>query len=165
MRIMRGILLLTGFVALALELPLVSAAGIGVGNVLAYDREAKMVMLTDRSLWSLADAVDRVPAELSAGDRVQFSYETADGKIGKIIEINVTRQNRHDGARRAVNGTVLAFDRKAQTLILEDKSVWPFDQVNEILLGDIVAGNRVRIEYETSEQGDVVIRDFRIIAY
>ena len=59
------------------------------GHVLAYDRKAHVIVLTDKSTWSLpADMM--VPADLGAGDRVLFEYETA-GEDGLTAITAVTR--------------------------------------------------------------------------
>ncbi|MCU9849072.1 hypothetical protein OEZ60_13775 [Defluviimonas sp. WL0024] len=43
-------------------------------------------------------------------------------------------------------GTILAFDRVDRVIVLEDKTVWQFDEKTE-LAPDLVAGDTVRIIY------------------
>ncbi|WP_417525496.1 hypothetical protein [Marinovum sp.] len=52
------------------------------GLVLAYDRQANVIVLTDFTVWEIPGALE-VPADLAAGDRVHFVYETA-GEDGMV---------------------------------------------------------------------------------
>ena len=150
------------FVALSFT---AAAADIGVGKVLAFDRDAMRLVLTDRSVWTLGAAADRVPEKLSAGDRVQFSYRNGDNGIGEIIELNVMRERTADGVRVSESGTVLAYDRKAQLLILEDKSTWSLASMQNSLPIGITAGDRVRIEYGSGEDGSRQVHEVRVITF
>jgi hypothetical protein len=151
------------FVLLMMLSSAASSAGISVGKVLAFDREAQRLVLTDRSIWSLAAASQSLPDELSAGDRVQFSYRDTDNDVGEIIEINVMREFTEQGVRVSASGTVLAFDRVAQLLVLEDKSAWSLANMQNTLPIGIAVGNRVRIEYESAEDGSRLVREVRVI--
>lgn len=46
------------------------------GLVLAYDRQAGVIVLQDLTVWELPEGLD-VPTDLGAGDRVMFTYESA----------------------------------------------------------------------------------------
>lgn len=162
---MNRIISISGAAVLASFLPAAMAVGIEAGTVLAYDRKAQVLVLNDRSLWSLAQAESGELDRLSAGDRVQFSHRTRDDGTGVILEISIIREPVEEGMRRSVNGTVAAHDRKAQVLILDDKSLWSLDKIDAGLLGAIEVGNRVRIEYEVDREGVSAIRDIRVIAY
>ena len=43
-------------------------------------------------------------------------------------------------------GTILAFDRVAKVIVLEDKTIWPVGEATE-LSEDLVAGDKVTIVY------------------
>lgn len=150
---------------LALLSTVANAADIAVGKVLAYDRQGQRLVLTDRSIWSLAATGGSVPAELSAGDRVQFSYRDVEDGIDEIIEINVMRKFTEAGVRVSASGTVLAFDRTAQILVLEDKSAWPLSNMQNTLPINIAIGDHVRIEYESGEDGTRRVHGIRVINY
>ena len=156
--------LIIGFTSLVLALPL-AAADIAAGRVLAYDRNAKTLVLTDRSVWSLADTSAALPDNLSAGDRVQFSYESDEDGVSDIIEINIVREADASSAPDRTDGVVLAFDRKANMMILEDKTAWSLDALETPLPASIKAGDRIRIEYESDEEGIAKINEIRIITY
>ena len=49
-----------------------------------------------------------------------------------------------------VSGTVLAFDRVAQVIVLEDKSVWSLADGGAAAPEGLVAGDTVTIEFQTS---------------
>jgi hypothetical protein len=57
------------------------------GTILAYDRLANIIVLTDKSYWTINDKT-LVPADLAAGDKVQIVF-TSDGDngIGKVSEL------------------------------------------------------------------------------
>jgi hypothetical protein len=60
------------------------------GLVLAYDRQANVLVLNDRTIWELPETLE-IPADLIAGDKVHLMYETAgeDG-LTKIDAIHRT---------------------------------------------------------------------------
>ena len=62
----------------------------------------------------------------------------------------------------ATDGTVLALDRKARTLILADKTVWPLELLDSALPADLKAGDRIEIEYESDEEGVSAIKSIRV---
>lgn len=119
--------------------------------------------MTDRSVWSLVATESPVPAELSAGDRVQFSFRQVDNGIAEIIEINVMREFTEEGVRVSASGTVLAFDRVARMLVLDDKSAWLLEDMQNSLPIRITIGDRVRVEYESAEDGTQRVREVRVI--
>lgn len=43
-------------------------------------------------------------------------------------------------------GTVLAFDRVAKIIVLDDKTIWPVGEATEVT-ADLVAGDKVKIIY------------------
>ncbi|WP_299816903.1 hypothetical protein [uncultured Jannaschia sp.] len=52
------------------------------GTILAYDRQANVIVFSDRSVWELGDL--EVPEDLEAGDRVTIDFTSAgDSGIGK----------------------------------------------------------------------------------
>ena len=161
---MRTLFLLTALILSNALTAAAQAADIGVGRVLAFDRDAQRLVLTDRSSWSLASVSSRIPEELSAGDRVQFSYEAEDSGPGEIIEINVTRESDAEAVRISESGTVFAIDRAAKVLVLEDKSAWFLATMRNALPVGISAGDRVRIEFEPGEGGSRRVHEIRIIA-
>ncbi len=70
---------------LALAAAAPASADETTGRILAYDRLANVLVMADRTVWTLpADLL--VPADMEAGDRVRMVYGTA-GEDG------VTRMN------------------------------------------------------------------------
>ena len=60
-------------------------------------------------------------------------------------------------------GTILALDRKAKIMVLTDRSSWPLENLKAQAPGALKAGDRVRIEYESSEDGISAINRVEII--
>ncbi len=52
-------------------------------------------------------------------------------------------------------GEIQAFDRKANILVFNDKTVWPLEKMKSELSADLKAGNRVEIQYDSSEEEGV----------
>ena len=50
-------------------------------------------------------------------------------------------------AADSVTGTILAFDRVARVIVLDDKSVWPIVPKDFPIPDDLVAGEKIRIDY------------------
>jgi hypothetical protein len=48
-----------------------------VGKILAYDRVAKIIVMDDKTVWTLVGTTTDVPPDLKAGDKVTIDYETA----------------------------------------------------------------------------------------
>ncbi|TMV10117.1 hypothetical protein FGK63_03385 [Ruegeria sediminis] len=55
------------------------------GTILAYDRVEGLIVLTDKTVWSL-ELIEAAPEGLVAGDMIHIEYETA-GEDG-ITKIN-----------------------------------------------------------------------------
>ena len=45
------------------------------GHIRAYDRVAGLIVLTDKTVWQLPADMD-IPADLGAGDRVHFEFDS-----------------------------------------------------------------------------------------
>jgi hypothetical protein len=155
---MKKIIILFGLTAMV-GIAAAQSIGIEVGKVLAIDREAKLIVLTDRSAWSMATVRDEMFDELSAGDRVQFSYKTPDEGLPAVIEIDISHHAGDTGGTEIAEGTVLAYDRRAQLLVLADKSVWPLGNLDPGPPPGLGAGNRVRIEYKSGKDGSIAVED------
>lgn len=55
------------------------------GAVLAYDRKAQLIVLEDKTVWTLEGSEVAVPPDLKAGDRIEIDFEFAgDDGITKI---------------------------------------------------------------------------------
>lgn len=92
---------LTAALAALVALPATfAAADQTTGLVLAHDRKAHILILTDLTVWELPSAL-MVPADLGAGDRVVLSYETAgeDGltSIDALERIAIALKDDEDG--------------------------------------------------------------------
>ncbi len=159
---MKILKLLTGF-AVVVVCTSGFAVDITVGTVLAFDRDARILVLTDRTVWSLAESSAPIPDDLEAGARVQFSYESDEDGIADIIEIRVSREALGQGATDVAQGTVLAYDRKARLLVFEDKTTWSLDTMTSSLPFGLDAGDRVEIRYESDEDGVVIIKEISIL--
>lgn len=46
------------------------------GAVVAYDRKAGVIVLEDKTIWSLEGSEATPPADLKAGDRVKIEYQS-----------------------------------------------------------------------------------------
>ena len=66
-------LVITAAVAALFALP--AYADETKGEILAYDRQANILVLSDKTVWQLPATLD-VPADLAAGDTVQLVYTT-----------------------------------------------------------------------------------------
>ena len=58
-------------------------------------------------------------------------------------------------AQDIVEGTILAFDRKANVLVFTDKTVWPLEKLESPAPASLNAGDRVRIQYDSNEDDGV----------
>ncbi len=57
------------------------------GTVVAFDRKANVLVLNDKTVWSL-ETLKTIPAGLKSGDLVQINFTSnADNGWGKIDEI------------------------------------------------------------------------------
>ncbi|SEM78563.1 hypothetical protein [Palleronia pelagia] len=60
------------------------------GTVLAFDRMAQVIVLDDKSVWSLEDGGATAPEGLVAGDTVTIDFQTvSDNGFGKILGIGI----------------------------------------------------------------------------
>jgi hypothetical protein len=59
------------------------------GHVLAYDRKAGIIVLTDKTVWTMSGNI-ALPDDLGRGDRVLIEYETA-GEDGLTAIDGITR--------------------------------------------------------------------------
>ncbi len=139
------------------------AADITTGTVLAFDRKANLIVLTDRTVWSLEGKTARMPEGLAAGDRVEFSYEADEDGIADIRDIKVIRETLSRGQSDSVEGIVLAFDRKANRLVLADRTAWSLEGIKSSPPAALKSGDRVEIEYESDEDGVLVVHEIKIL--
>ncbi|MDH3217759.1 MAG: hypothetical protein OEN01_16040 [Candidatus Krumholzibacteria bacterium] len=58
-------------------------------------------------------------------------------------------------AEDITEGTVLAFDRKANILVFTDKTVWPLEKLKVPLAEDLKAGDRIEVRYDSNEDDGV----------
>ena len=56
-----------------------------------------------------------------------------------------------------VESAVLAYDRKANIIVLRDKTVWDLDLLAEPLTEDFSAGDKIEIRYESNEDDGVQV--------
>lgn len=59
------------------------------GEILAFDRQAKIIVMTDKTIWPLPAALE-VPGDLAHGDLVHIDF-TSDGDNGVISVDKITR--------------------------------------------------------------------------
>ena len=59
------------------------------GTILAYDREARLLVFDDKSTWSLRGMRGEMPFGLDAGDRVEIEYEPADDGFAVVYDITI----------------------------------------------------------------------------
>lgn len=62
------------------------------GTIVAFDRQAKVIVFKDKTIFTIEGSEAAVPEGLKAGDRVEMQYETAgeDG-LTKIDSIKVVQ--------------------------------------------------------------------------
>ena len=56
-----------------------------------------------------------------------------------------------------LDGTVLAYDRKAGVIVLRDKSVIPLANLQGDVPEDLVAGDLVNVRYESNEDDGIYL--------
>lgn len=136
-----------------------AAADVTQGTILALDRKARLLVLEDRTAWSLELMKSDIAADLKAGDRVEIVYESDEEGIGEIKSIKpISPPPPAEGASDATGGTVLVYDRKANLLVLTDRTVWALDLMQSPMPAGIEAGSRIQIEYESDEEGVSAIK-------
>ena len=145
------------------------AGDISQGAVIAYDRKANTLVLADRTVWSLQDLKSEPPTGLKAGDRVEIHYQSDEDGISSIDSIillkeTMSKETMSDaGAGDVSQGTVLALDRKARTLVLTDRTVWALELLKSDLPTGLKAGDRVQIDYEGDEEGVASISSITLL--
>jgi len=60
--------------------------------VLVFDRKARILVLTDRTVWELESLKSDLPAGLKAGDRVEIEYESDEEGVSAINSIAIISQ-------------------------------------------------------------------------
>ncbi len=149
--------------ALLLVAPQVGAQDITDGTILALDREAKVLILTDRTTWSLENLKSSLPADLKAGDRIEIKYESDEDGVSAINDIRLLPVKASaPGAPDITDGTVLVFDRKANVIVLTDRTTWSLENLKSSLPAGLKAGDRIRIQYESDEEGVSAINSIKI---
>ena len=148
---------------LLIAAPTAGALDVTQGNILALDRKARLLVLQDRTVWSLELMKSEVDAKLKSGDRVEISYESDEEGVGEIKSIvMLPPQAPREGAPDVTEGTVLVFDRKAKLLVLTDRTVWALEMLKSSLPAGIEAGKRVHIEYQSDEEGVSAINSITV---
>jgi len=134
--------------------PRAGAVDVSQGTILALDRMARLLVLEDRTVWSLELMSSQLSAELKAGDRIEITYESDEEGVGDIKSIvMLPPRPPEEGAPDVSDGTVLVYDRKANLLVLTDRTVWALEALKSPLPAGIEAGSQVHIEYESDEEG------------
>ena len=72
-KFIRVVLIAPALAATALPL---HAADLIDGTVLAHDRVANIIVLSDKSVWPLDSLQTSLPEDLVAGERIEISYES-----------------------------------------------------------------------------------------
>ena len=142
-----------------------ASADITGGTILALDRQAKVMVLTDRTVWPLELLESAAPGGLKAGDRVGIEYESDEDGVSAIKSIRLLSAEPEQAAPGAADVTVvtvLVHDRMARILVLTDRTVWPLELLKSKPPGGLKAGDRVEIEYESDEEGISVIHSIQI---
>ena len=139
-----------------------ASADITGGTILALDRQAKVMVLTDRTVWPLELLESAAPGGLKAGDRVGIEYESDEDGVSAIRNIRLLVSEPEQAAPDVTVGTVLVHDRMARILVLTDRTVWPLELLKSKPPGGLKAGDRVEIEYESDEEGISVIHSIQI---
>lgn len=152
------------FSTLLCFIPRAIAEDITIGTILALDREARLLILVDRSTWSLQEIEPARFAGLEAGERVEIRYDSDEDGIGEIRSIKpVAADIVATGAADITEGTVLVYDRKANIIVLSDRTVWPLELSKSATPTGLEAGNRIRIEYDSDEEGVSIIYGIAIL--
>lgn len=142
-----------------------AVADVTDGTVLALDRKARTLILTDRTVWALDTMEASLPADLKAGDRVEIKYDSDEEGVAAIHGIQLLPPAKPTtGAADVSKGVVLVFDRKARILVLTDRTVWELESLKSDLPAGLKAGDRVEIEYESDEEGVSAINSIAIIS-
>ena len=146
-----------------LLLSLSAQADVTNGTVLALDRKARALVLTDRSVWDLETLESILPEGLKAGDRIEISYDSDEDGVSAVRNIELLPSSEPTvGASDVTAGTVLVYDRKANLLVLTDRTVWALEAMTSEIPSALKAGDRIEIEYESDEEGVSAINSITI---
>jgi len=63
-----------------------------VGTIVAFDRKAGIIVLDDKTVWTLAKGDAEVPEGLKAGDKVEIKYDSL-GEDGRGVIQSMTVSN------------------------------------------------------------------------
>lgn len=135
------------------------------GTILAFDRNENVMVLTDRTVWSLQLLSSKKPEGLKAGDRVEILYESDEDGVSAITSIRLVGEAAAQaGADDVASGTVLAYDRNSATLILTDRTVWYLKGMKMAVPNGLKAGSRIEIDYDSDEDGIAEIKNIRLLS-
>lgn len=152
---------------MVLTAPLAMALDITEGTVLAHDRKAKTLVFSDRTVWQLDELASSLPANLKAGDRVEIQYDSDEDGVTRLSSITILSGKLpvsiQPGAQDILEGTVLALDRKANTLVLTDKTIWALGESKLPIPVNLKAGDRIEIQYESDEDGVTSISNIKVL--
>lgn len=141
------------------------AADVTDGTVLAHDRKSQTLILTDRTVWALETMESPLPAGLKAGDRIEINYDSDEEGVSDIRNIRILPAAKTTaGASDVTTGTLLVFDRKANILVLTDRTVWALEAMMSDFPVGLRAGDRIEIEYESDEEGVSAINRILILS-
>ena len=154
--------------AMLMSAPLAMAQDTSEGTVLGYDRKARTLVFSDKTIWLLDEMTSPLPANFKAGDRVEIQYDSDEDGVSRISSITVLSKQlpvtSQVGAQDTMDGTVLALDRKAKTLILTDKTVWSLVELTSPVPSGLKAGDLIEIQYESDEDGVTSISSIKILS-
>lgn len=142
------------------------------GTILALDRKAGLLVLTDRSVWALEALKSPLPKELKAGDRIEIVYQSDEEGVSDIEQISLlpppaaaaSTGSSGGEALDISEGAVIAYDRKANVLVLKDRTVWALELLESPVPAGVKNGDRVRIEYQSDEEGVSAIKRIEILS-
>ena len=76
-------------------------------------------------------------------------------KFSTILALPILLVSAQVAAQDMLQGTVLAFDRKANVLVFNDRSGFPLEKLQGSPPPDLQAGDRVEITYDSNEDDGV----------
>lgn len=81
------------FATLSLTIAGTTKADEVTGTVLAFDRVARVLVLTDKTVFPLEVATGDLPESLSAGDKVVVKFEGDEDGVRAISSINILTED------------------------------------------------------------------------
>lgn len=81
----KGLYLLAS--AILLSATQVNAKDVADGTILAFDRKARILVFTDKTVWPLEKMAGELSEKLKAGDRIQIIYDADEEGVDKIYSI------------------------------------------------------------------------------